>query len=181
LYAQFQKETLVYFRIKFRNEGERGSSRRSMRIRISVEPRYLHGPSLVVPDLLVREAMNERYGIITKTLIIIRRSAQDGIPSACSVRAFNLHGINRVSGRARNANTRYIYALGPRIPSSDRREKDSCAFASCRIVWPRLIYDLINKSAPFRFPPSVLLFSRFPPCLPCCVPRFVMLLARAHL
>lgn len=32
------------------------------------------------------------------------------------VRAFNLHGINRVSGRARNANTRYVYALGPRIP-----------------------------------------------------------------
>jgi len=41
---------------------------------------------------------------------------------ACSVRAFNLHGINRVSGRARNANTRYVYALGP---SSDRRRRAS--------------------------------------------------------
>lgn len=89
-------------------------------------------------DLLVREAIDEReraqHDIITKTLIIIRRRAGPD-PDVCNVRArvFNLHGINRVSGRARNANTRYICALG-RFPSSDRREKERRSIASRRAL-----------------------------------------------
>lgn len=64
----------------------------------------------------------------------ITKRAGRGVPGACSVRAFNLHGINRVSGRARNANTRYRLRPRPSDPSSDRREKDSRTLAPCRIV-----------------------------------------------
>lgn len=76
----------------------------------------------------------------------------------CVPYTFNLHRINRVSGRARNANTRYVYTLGPSLrfrstiweeQREKERRRDARAFACChRIVTP-VIYDSINKSATF--------------------------------
>lgn len=86
----------------------------------------------------------------------------------CVPYTFNLHRINRVSGRARNANTRYVYTLGPSLrfrstiweeQREKERRRDARAFASChRIVTP-VIYDSINKSAtfyPFSFSLSLI-------------------------
>lgn len=61
----------------------------------------------------------------------------------CVAYTFNLHRINRVSGRARNANMRYVYALGPspHFRSTiweEQREKehrgDARAFACCHVL-----------------------------------------------
>lgn len=78
---------------------------------------------------------------------------------ACVAYTFNLHRINRVSGRARNANTRYVYALGPSprifdLPSGTGETevavgpRDARFCMLPRIVAP-VIYDSINKSATF--------------------------------
>lgn len=118
-------------------------------------------------------SINEQYGCDNKNINnnnnnTSKRARYTGRALDACLRAFNLHGINRVSGRARNANTRY--RLRPRsLLGPTTRKRASLSRVASRIVTP-LIYDSINKSTPFRFSLS----SSLPP--PCdSIPRVLLL------